>query len=577
MQAIAWADFDGDGVSDVFVANPFGPSRLLHRSEGGEFSDVTFELGLFDPMRATAALWLRSRELKLPSLLILDAERKLRYFLRSDSGGFVEAPLFPEGQLEEAVKSVTTVDGNGDGWSDLQIWTDSGFYYGEADGAGGFVRLPFSTSVHPEASLAGSGTSNDGQGQAATKNKPLGPLLQGGSSRQVTGNSQSVPPPFGGSQNAQRLNTFYADGVFDQAGIGVLEASSDPVLGMLYPLSQNLYVDPSGNVGIGTTTPQTKLDLFGAFKSNASGGSVAVNEYSGGSVPSAEFKNHQSVNSWVIYPGSANNSTLNLLARNLPAGERGLVAIAGNQSDLADLYVDGDISCAKLETADGIKSNASGGYVTINEYSGGSVPSAEFKSHQADNSWVIHPGSASNSTLYLVARNLPDGERGLVSIAGNQNDLADLFVDGDISCRYFTVRGADLVEGFEVMESDILPGSVVCIDPQNPGRLKMSDEAFDTKVAGVISGAGNVAPGVKMGEGSEIDGPQKVALVGRVYVRCNVEGGPIRPGDRLVTSSVPGEARRVAPGRSADGAVLGKAMTGLTEQSGLVLTLVNLQ
>ena len=70
---------------------------------------------------------------------------------------------------------------------------------------------------------------------------------------------------------------------------------------------------------------------------------------------------------------------------------------------------------------------------------------------------------------------------------------------------------------------------------------------------------------------------QNVALSGRVYVQADAGNGSIVPGDLLTTSEAPGHAMKVTDHAQAQGAVLGKAMTGLKEGSGLVLVLVTLQ
>lgn len=137
--------------------------------------------------------------------------------------------------------------------------------------------------------------------------------------------------------------------------------------------------------------------------------------------------------------------------------------------------------------------------------------------------------------------------------------------------------GGDLVEGFETGEETCEPGSVLVIDPENPGELRLSGEAYDPKVAGVVSGAGGVAHGIRMGQDGVLDGDTLVAMTGRVYVKCSAENGPIRPGDRLTTCSLPGHAMKATDSARSDGAVLGKAMTSLESGTGLVLVLVNLQ
>jgi hypothetical protein len=139
--------------------------------------------------------------------------------------------------------------------------------------------------------------------------------------------------------------------------------------------------------------------------------------------------------------------------------------------------------------------------------------------------------------------------------------------------------GADLSENFEVMASGItpLPGQVVSIDPANAGKLRVASSAYDKTVAGIISGANGVNPGMMMGQsGSIADGDYPVALTGRVYVYASNEAGEIVPGDLLTTSSRPGYAMKVIDYQKAQGAIIGKAMTSIDE-NGYVLVLVNLQ
>jgi hypothetical protein len=148
--------------------------------------------------------------------------------------------------------------------------------------------------------------------------------------------------------------------------------------------------------------------------------------------------------------------------------------------------------------------------------------------------------------------------------------------------------GADFAEQFEVGEAPeaasntsslrIQPGLVVSIDPANPGKLAVSARAYDRRVAGIISGAGGVKPGMTMSQaGSVADGHHPVALSGRVYCWAGALNGPIEPGDLLTTSNVPGQAMKVTDHAQAQGAIIGKAMTSLKQGRGLVLVLVTLQ
>jgi len=150
----------------------------------------------------------------------------------------------------------------------------------------------------------------------------------------------------------------------------------------------------------------------------------------------------------------------------------------------------------------------------------------------------------------------------------------------DLSARTLTLYGgADVAEPFQISNSEreVPKGAVVIIDEQNPGHLVLSERAYDTRVAGVISGAGGVNPGIQLKQTGVLEGGQDVALSGRVYVQADATSAPIKPGDLLTTSDTPGHAMKVTDPARAHGAILGKAMTKLESGRGLVLVLVTLQ
>jgi hypothetical protein len=186
------------------------------------------------------------------------------------------------------------------------------------------------------------------------------------------------------------------------------------------------------------------------------------------------------------------------------------------------------------------------------------------------------------------------GVRGItVTTTGNVGigtafPVAKLDVDGATRTSVLQITGgADFAENFEVSSEQtdddeitarVEAGMVVSIDPANPGRLTLSAKAYDRRVAGVISGAGGVKPGMVMSqEGTLADGKHPVALSGRVYCWVDASQGAIEPGDLLTTSSTPGHAMKATDAAKAQGAIIGKAMTGLKEGKGLVLALVTLQ
>lgn len=149
-----------------------------------------------------------------------------------------------------------------------------------------------------------------------------------------------------------------------------------------------------------------------------------------------------------------------------------------------------------------------------------------------------------------------------------------------IFCSSITIEGgSDLAEPFAVSSpsGQFPPGSVVVIDQDHPGHLRVSSQPYDTRVAGVLSGANGVNPGIQMQQQGLLEGGKNVALTGRVYVLADAANGAINPGDLLTTSATPGHAMKVSDHARAQGAILGKAMTGLNQGKGMVLVLVTLQ
>jgi hypothetical protein len=157
-------------------------------------------------------------------------------------------------------------------------------------------------------------------------------------------------------------------------------------------------------------------------------------------------------------------------------------------------------------------------------------------------------------------------------------DSNGLYAAGPASVCSLTIRGGcDLAEPFPMKEEKIEKGSVVVIDDEHPGQLKLSTEAYDTRVAGVISGANGLNAGIALHQEGLLEGGQNVALSGRVYVQADADFGVIKPGDLLTTARTPGHAMKVSDHARAQGAILGKAMSALKAGKGTVLVLVTLQ
>jgi hypothetical protein len=134
----------------------------------------------------------------------------------------------------------------------------------------------------------------------------------------------------------------------------------------------------------------------------------------------------------------------------------------------------------------------------------------------------------------------------------------------------------DCAEDFEMSgAAELDPGSVVVIDSES--GFKRSDRAYDKRVAGVISGAGDCKPGIILGRQQPYDNKMPVALLGKVYCKVDANRAPIEVGDLLTTSPTPGHAMKAADRERAFGAVIGKALRPLAAGQGLIPILVALQ
>lgn len=311
----------------------------------------------------------------------------------------------------------------------------------------------------------------------------------------------------------------------------------------------------AGNVGIGTNTPDGRFHLIDPAASV-----TQIIETGGGTNAWAQTRYRNPGGQWVIgtsrnfngdvfYMDRLGNASIEFQLS--PTGSLGLGVTPQTKLHLFEPAV--SVS-HRIETGAG--TNA----WTRLEFANG------------DGQWNVGTSRNFNGNQFYVAR------QGSNEIAFAIQPNGDAFVNRNLTTRSLTIRGgADVAEPFQMGEAELEKGSVVVIDEANPGHLKCSAQPYDTRVAGIISGANGVNPGIALHQEGMIEGGQNVALSGRVFVRAETSGGAIKPGDLLTTSALPGYAMKVSDPSRAPGAVLGKAMSALSEKTGLVLVLVTLQ
>ncbi len=368
--------------------------------------------------------------------------------------------------------------------------------------------------------------------------------------------------------------------------------------------ADRLSIDGAGHVGIGTTGPVSMLDVsdgtrhtwlqprsaeggtglkagidlasYGPYKLNLAG-DIAGGGTSGG-VSLSYYNNSTGVwNSAVDVKNSAGMGNLLLMqdGGNVGIGQTAPSAklevfgpsdaeFTGTSNSLLYLNSDdtnnnwrgvtfgrGGYALGKI----GIQRTSSGSYMafgTSNNYGAGITKQA----------MTIDP--AGNVGIGTAAPSVA------LDVTGN------IHASGNISGGTVTATFQDLAE-WVPSSGEIAAGTVVIVSETVGNTVVPSTNAYDTRVAGVVS----PAPGLLLGV--ESPSKSKIATSGRVKVRVDASKGAIHLGDLLVTSDTPGTAMKSEPldlggvKIHRPGTLIGKALEPLENGSGEILVLLSLQ
>jgi hypothetical protein len=147
----------------------------------------------------------------------------------------------------------------------------------------------------------------------------------------------------------------------------------------------------------------------------------------------------------------------------------------------------------------------------------------------------------------------------------------DVEVTGDIR-----LTNADCAEDFSIGNgAHVDPGTVMVLGEGD--SLFPSQDAYDKRVAGVVSGAGDYKPGIVLDKQQSTTGRQPIALLGKVFCKVDARYGAIEVGDLLTTSPLAGHAMKASNPKKAFGSVIGKALRPLREGQALIPILIALQ
>ncbi|WP_374441336.1 beta strand repeat-containing protein [Epilithonimonas sp.] len=278
------------------------------------------------------------------------------------------------------------------------------------------------------------------------------------------------------------------------------------------------------------TSPAVKGEVNSQFANFGTAGVYGVSSGTGGYAG-------------LFYASNASGNGPALLALTEGNGN-GVTANAGGIGDGVEATADGSGSAIYGWTPN-FGTGRAGRFANFNSANGQNT--VQINSNGTGNTLLINHTGASGNLMTL--------QSGSVNVA-RINKAGKGFFNGGTQNS-----GADIAEAFDVEGhiSQYETGDILVISTGSDRTVEKSSEPYSNLVAGVYA----TKPGVLLTEeniNTDISDKVPMGVIGVIPTKVCLEGGPIKRGDLLVTSSIAGVAMKADIDKVKVGQVLGKAL-----------------
>ncbi len=312
--AASWADYDGDGYLDLFIANNLGglferktPNRLFHNNGDGTFTEVTDQAGLKTIWPTIAGSWGDYDNDGRPDLFLSNGLGRSQLYHNNGDGTFTDVSETAGVTQMGFGSPAFWWDYDNDGWMDIGqfIWSDHDdviytMEHGEGPPNGHSMRVYHNnrdgtfSQVNRELGLTGcwgtmSGNAgdfnNDGYldiilGNGSPKMDRMDPMiLMESDGRKFRNTSFAAGLPFTGKSHGVTNGDLFGDGRLSiLVGAGGQYPGDLLTMGVYYPKSL-----PGNYINLRLVGTRSNRSALGARISIDAGGRMQYREVSGGS------------------------------------------------------------------------------------------------------------------------------------------------------------------------------------------------------------------------------------------------------------------------------------------------------